>query len=364
MSPLTPADFGYPLPEHLIAHVPHSRRDGCCLLVFKRQSGQWSNHVFSDLPEILSKTAQKFLIVLNDTKVIPARLFGQKNSGGQVEILLVRPYFSRTTTQSWEVLAKPGLKVGQIVNFKPSGVSATCQAVTNYTRTLNFHCSPSVFHALIQKTGHTPIPPYIKSPLTEPQLRQAYQTVYAKHPGSVAAPTAGLHFTPSLLKQLEGQGHTLAHVTLHVSLGTFLGVKTQDLSQHQMHEEQWEINANNLKKIMQARTKKQPVLAVGTTAVRVLETLTETNLKKPKNLKGQTKIFLYPPAKFKHTDALITNFHLPHSTLLMLVAAFTSAPNTPEKFTSWQKSRLGQAYQAAIAQNYRFFSFGDAMLIL
>ncbi len=390
---LTLKDFTYQLPRELIAHEPETVRDHCRLLVFNRQNGHWSHHRFDELPSLLSGLEEEIVLVRNNSKVIPARLQAKKASGGQVEVFLVRQLDSQAQTQTWQCLTKPGLKVGQSLIFPNSAITAKCAEITEYSRRLIFQATPTAFNHFVDTYGHTPIPPYIHTHLPEAQLREVYQTTYAQTSGSVAAPTAGLHFTPQLMNTLEKCGFSFIDVTLHVSLGTFLGVKTNNLTEHHMHTESYSIDVPNMRKLAHALTTNQKILAIGTTATRTLESLYsriicgnkpcpnidqspthdlnyyrklcgEKLAQFPQPFVAETDIFLYPPVRFHLTDHLITNFHLTESTLLMLVAAFTSQPNCNLTFTNWLSSPLGTAYQDAIAHKYRFFSFGDAMLIL
>lgn len=397
--------FHYELPADLIAQQPTTPRDHCRLLVFDRTQGVWSHHFFYELPSILTTHHLQVSFVRNDSRVIPARLFARKPTGGKVEILLTRPLRSTADQQTWQCLTKPALKVNQQVFFLQNEFTATCsRIIDDYSREITFPYSLTDFTQFVQEYGHTPIPPYIHSSLSEDILRREYQTIYAHEAGSVAAPTAGLHFTAQLTQELIAAGHNFIDVTLHVGLGTFLGVKTDDLTQHHMHAESYHISPDQLRHLANAITHGRPLLAVGTTATRVLESIysrilcdnnnnhlspLETNnsrnycgknsssplphcrhhhlrpdLDFTQPLSGDTSIFIYPPYQFQLTDHLITNFHLPESTLLMLVSAFAAFPNTSYHFQDWISSPLGQAYAAAIAQQYRFFSFGDAMLII
>lgn len=363
---LSAADFSYSLPENLIAHQPTKNRTDARLLVFHRQTGKYSHHYFSQLPNLLAKIAKKCLIIYNDSRVIPARLYGQKLTGGKVELLLSKLHQQTAQAQVWQCLCKPGLKPQTMLKLA-SGLQAQVLArvVPNaYEHLIQFPLGKEQFYQYLNQYGYTPIPPYIKTKLAENDLRREYQTIYAKHQGSVAAPTAGLHFSKKLWQQLRADGHTLMPVTLHVGLGTFLGVKTTNLAKHQLHREYFQVSKNTLSAIATAKHNKQPILAIGTTSTRTLESLQSEDFTNQQDLMRETQIFLYPPAKFRYTQHLITNFHLPNSSLLMLVAAFTSHPNSPAQFSNWQNSPLGKAYQAAIENKYRFFSFGDAMLII
>lgn len=363
---LSPADFSYSLPENLIAHQPTKNRTDARLLVFHRQTDKWSHHYFSQLPNLLEQMAKKCLIIYNDSRVIPARLYGKKLTGGKVELLLSKLHQQTAQTQTWQCLCKPGLKPNTILKLTAGLKAQVLSKATPkaYEHLIEFPLNSEQFYQYLNQYGHTPIPPYIKTKLAENDLRREYQTIYAKHQGSVAAPTAGLHFSKKLWQQLYEDGHILAPVTLHVGLGTFLGVKTDNLAKHKLHREYFQVNKNTLLAIETAKKNKQPILAIGTTSTRVLESLTSEDFAKKQDLIRETQIFIYPPAKFHYTQHLITNFHLPNSSLLMLVAAFTSYPNAQSQFSNWQNSPLGKAYQAAIENKYRFFSFGDAMLII
>ncbi len=405
---LSTQDFNYHLPPELIAQKPAEPRDHSRLLTFDSQLGKITSttHHFYDLPQILKEKPEKFILVRNDSRVIPARIFGQKTSGGRVEVLLTRPlsrhHSSTTGTETWECLTRPGLQPGHQLTFPDSPLTATCLSASGYTRQLEFHFpllhhhQPMTFHAWLDKIGLTPLPPYIQSHQSESELRQLYQTIYAQTPGSVAAPTAGLHFTPQLDQKLQAAGIEIATVTLHVGLGTFLPVKTATVTDHQMHSEEFTLSSATATQLNQAKAQGKHILAVGTTTIRVLEscalpnpnlppssltnpistsslpsstspTPTQTFASPPPFLlqpqTGSTDIFIYPPYRFKFVDHLLTNFHLPESTLLMLISALTSAPNTPHPFTTFASSPIGQAYQTAIQNHFHFFSFGDALLI-
>ncbi len=368
-------DFDYPLPTAAIAQKPATPRDHCRLLVFDRVHATWSHHFFYELPTILAAHHLQVSFVRNDSRVIPARLYGHKTTGGKVEIFLTKAAASTPHAQTWICLTKPALKPGQTVILDDAKHTAICsRIIDNYSKEITFPYNSEDFMQFLQEYGHTPIPPYIHSSLSEDQLRQDYQTIYAKAAGSVAAPTAGLHFTDRLTHELTAAGHEFIDLTLHVGLGTFLGVKTTDITKHHMHAEYYTVSPIALRQIIDCVRNHRPLLAVGTTATRTLESIyprifygnnslcPELDLSQP--LTGDTSIFLYPPHRFHLTRHLLTNFHLPQSTLLMLVSAFASAPNAMYTFTSWSDSPLGRAYQDALTHNYRFFSFGDAMLIL
>lgn len=366
------ADFNYILPQRSIAQSPAEPRDSSRLLLVDRQTGDLTDQLFRDITDILPANA---VLVRNNTRVIPARIIGQKPTGGQVEILLTRRIgLTPSNTEIWECLTKPGLKVGQTVEFGGNAprssddnqspqLTATCTAVTDYTREITFNLGKEALFAALFELGKTPIPPYIHwAADDELHLRQLYQTLYAKIDGSAAAPTAGLHFTPELESRLLAKGITIAEVTLHVGLGTFLPVKTADITQHHLHKEWFELSSKTANLINAAKTAGRPIIAVGTTTTRVLETCADAQGQLHPQ-QGETQIYIYPPYHFRVVDQLITNFHLPQSSLLMMISALASSPNTKHHFTTFQKSILGKAYQHAIDTDYRFYSFGDAMLI-
>ncbi|MFH2019752.1 MAG: tRNA preQ1(34) S-adenosylmethionine ribosyltransferase-isomerase QueA [bacterium] len=344
---MTTSDFDYHLPKSSIAQEPTSPRDHARLMLINRQTQKISHHHIFDLPKLLPPN---YFLVANNTKVFPARLLGHKPTGGKVEILLTTPLGN----SRYRCLTKPGLKIGDQVSFSDP-LSGIITNHGNIERIIKFNMEESVLHTTLSVLGTMPTPPYIKTFLRHPA---DYQTIYAKYGFSAAAPTAGLHFTPSLLKNLKST-HPWYELTLNVGLGTFLPVKEENVTSHHMHRESYIITASLADNIRKEKLKKNKLLAVGTTTMRALES-------NPKLIPGShsTDIFIYPPYKFATVDALLTNFHLPHSTLLMLVSAFCSSPNTNEKFTNFQDSLLGHAYSEAIKENYRFFSFGDAMLIV
>lgn len=359
------SDFDYYLPEELIAQTPIEPRDASRLLVVDRNSGQLQHAHFFDLPKYLRHGD---VLVRNNTRVIPARVFGHKPTGGQVEVLLSKQLTHDATSTTWESLTKPGLKPGQQVFFADVNgktlASAICVSLGNddFTRTLKFNLPyPSLLSALAQ-IGETPLPPYIHTDNPN-QWAARYQTLYAKHDGSAASPTAGLHMTAEVEQRLKEMGVDILEVTLHVGLGTFLPVKTDDITQHHMHSEWFSLSESVAKQINQAKAQGRKIISVGTTTTRVLETCTDVAGHVTAQT-GETSIFIYPPYAYRCVDGLITNFHLPKSTLLMLVAALVSAPNTQANFTYFPDSVIGQAYAEAVAQKYRFFSFGDGMLII
>lgn len=358
-------DFDYSLPPECIAKYPAEPRDSSKLLVINRATKEMADCTFANISQFLQPGD---VLVRNNTKVIPARIFGKKTTGGAIELLLTKKISQDHQTETWECLTKPGLKVGQVVELSQA-LTATCTGISDdgYTKQMTFSLTGSAFFAQLQAIGTVPLPPYITDAHANPNDMQAkYQTTYAKHDGSSAAPTAGLHFTPELDTKLQDMGVIIVELTLHVGLGTFLPVKTVDITKHHMHSEWFELTPNVARTITEAKAAGSRVIAVGTTSARVLEScvqevngqiiLTATQ--------GETDIFMYPPYRFVCVDALITNFHLPQYTLLMLVSAFCTQPNTEHIFTNFSESLIGDAYEHAIKSGYRFYSFGDAMLIL
>jgi S-adenosylmethionine:tRNA ribosyltransferase-isomerase len=346
------ADFDYELPPELIAQTPAASRDASRLLVLDRSRRTLVHRKFVDLPEYLRPGD---LLVLNNSRVIPARLRATKlPTGSAVEVLLVE----EIGTNDWWVMLRPGKRVraGTILKF-PESVEATVleKNEEGHCR-LRFTGTPEILEAA-DRFGEVPLPPYIaREQAPGEQDRERYQTVYAGPKGSVAAPTAGLHFTPALLESLRARGIATAEVTLHVGLGTFAPVKAETIAEHRMHSERFELGESTARKIAETKAARGRVIAVGTTSLRVLESAAalETPIKAAR---GRTRLFVYPPYRFKVVDALLTNFHLPQSTLLMLVSAFAS----PEKEDG--RAWILQAYAEAVRERYRFFSYGDAMLI-
>ena len=335
-------DFDYYLPEELIAQTPLAQRDASRLMVLPRQQGACSHRHFFELPSLLRKGD---LLVFNDTRVIPARLHGRKrDTGAKVEVFLLK----RLDLDRWETLVRPGRKLrpGTEVVFSDE-LSAVIEDTTEFGGRIVRFCWQGVFEEILQRFGEVPLPPYIHEKLPDPER---YQTVYARENGSAAAPTAGLHFTPELLSQLREQGIQTAYVTLHVGLGTFRPVAVESIQDHVMHSEQYAISAETAALVNETRRQGGRVIAVGTTAVRTLETAGQSG--QLQSCSGSTNIFIYPGYKYKIIDGLITNFHLPKSTLLMLVSALAG------------RERVLAAYKEAVEQRYRFFSFGDAMFIL
>jgi len=349
------------LPPEMIASEPVSPRDQSRLLVLDKISGQIKHARFFNLSDFLQPGD---VLVRNNTKVIPARLYGHKESGGRVEILLNKLLKMTTGGEIWEVLTKPGLKKGQSVFFPDSTLTASCLDDSGYTRKILLNQTGSQLFSALNKIGHTPLPPYINpDQATSQKLKENYQTLFAKHPGSAAAPTAGLHFTPAVEQKLTEKGIKIIEITLHVGLGTFLPVKTTDITKHTMHSEWFTLPEKTVNVLNQAKANGKRVISVGTTTARVLETCSD-EFGQLSAQTGETDIFIYPGYQYKFVDGLITNFHLPKSTLLMLVSAFVAAPNTGHEFIDFQLSPVGQAYNEAIKNNYRFYSFGDVMVIV
>ena len=335
-------DFDYYLPEELIAQTPLAQRDASRLMVLPRQQGACSHRHFFELPSLLRKGD---LLVFNDTRVIPARLHGRKrDTGAKVEVFLLK----RLDLDRWETLVRPGRKLrpGTEVVFSDE-LSAVIEDTTEFGGRIVRFCWQGVFEEILQRLGEVPLRPDIHEKLPDPER---YQTVYARENGSAAAPTAGLHFTPELLSQVREQGIQTAYVTLHVGLGTFRPVAVESIQDHVMHSEQYAISAETAALVNETRRQGGRVIAVGTTAVRTLETAGQSGQLQP--CSGFTNIFIYPGYEYKIIDGLITNFHLPKSTLLMLVSALAG------------RERVLAAYKEAVEQRYRFFSFGDAMFIL
>ena len=336
-------DFDYYLPENLIAQTPINKRDESKLMVLNKETGTIEHCHFADIIDYLTPND---VLVLNDTKVMPARLIGQKeDTNGHIELLLLK----NTKNNIYECLCKPAkrVKVGTIVTFGDGILKAKCiEAKEEGIREFEF-LYDGIFYEILDKLGEMPLPPYIHKKLKD---KNRYQTVYAKNIGSAAAPTAGLHFTQELLEKLKNKGITICYVTLHVGLGTFRPVNVEDVTTHKMHSEYYTINEETAKILNQAKKEGKNIVSVGTTTTRVLETVIN-QYQTFKECSGYTSIFIYPGYQFKAVDSLITNFHLPKSTLIMLVSAFCS------------KEIIMNAYSEAIKNSYRFFSFGDSMFI-
>ena len=344
MQKLKTSDFYYDLPQELIAQTPLDDRTSSRLLVLGKTDGSISHKHFYNIKEYLNPGD---CLVINDTRVIPARLIGEKvGTGAKVEFLLL----TRKSEKDWEVILKPGKKCKPGVRVSFGGgklIAEIKETVNGGNRIVSFEYD-GLFENVLDELGEMPLPPYITEKLED---RERYQTVYSKHSGSAAAPTAGLHFTDELLNEIKSMGVNIARVTLHVGLGTFRPVKVDDVENHTMHSEFYNITEENADIINSTKKSGGRVISVGTTSTRVLETVASPDgMLKPSS--GWTDIFIYPPYKFKCADALITNFHLPESTLLMLVSAFST------------KENIMKAYEEAVREKYRFFSFGDAMFIV
>lgn len=337
------SDFYYELPEELIAQTPIKERDRSRLLVLDKKTGEIEHKHFYDIVDYFDKGD---CLVINDTKVLPARLFGtKKGTGSLIEILLLK----RIDDKRWETLVKPGKKVrtGAEIIFKENLLSGKIVEVyDDGNRIIEFDYN-GIFEEILDQLGEMPLPPYIHEKLED---KNRYQTIYAQNPGSAAAPTAGLHFNDEVLKSLEKKGVDIARLTLHVGLGTFRPVKAEFISEHKMHSEYYELSEREANKINKAKQSGKRVISVGTTSTRTLETIGDEN-GFVRHKKGWTDIFIFPGYKYRVVDALITNFHLPESTLIMLVSALAG------------KENIMKAYKTAVENKYRFFSFGDAMFI-
>lgn len=338
---LKTSDFYYDLPEELIAQTPAEPRDSSRLFVYHRGRKEIEHKVFRDITQYLKAGD---VLVVNRTKVLPARLYAKTQNGGSVEVLLLK----RLNLDEWEVLVRPGKKCR--IGVKLTINSELSLEVTGITDSGERHVRffyEGAFEDVLSRAGSMPLPPYIHEKLKDPNR---YQTVYCKENGSAAAPTAGLHFTPHLLEQIRAMGVEIAEVLLHVGLGTFRPVKVDNVLEHKMHSEYYEVSSEAAETINRAKREGRRIVAVGTTSVRTLETVADKDgMLTP--CSGNTEIFIYPPYKFKCVDALITNFHLPESTLLMLVSALCS------------REEILHIYETAVNEKYRFFSFGDAMFI-
>ena len=336
-------DFYFDLPEELIAQDPLEDRSSSRLLVLDKETGEVEHHIFKEVVDYLEEGD---CLVINDTKVLPARLIGSRvGTDAKIEVLLLK----RKENDVWETLVKPGkkAKVGTKISFGDGLlVGEVVDIVEEGNRLIHFEYK-GIFEEVLDQLGQMPLPPYITHQL---QDKNRYQTVYAKHTGSAAAPTAGLHFTPELLEKIKEKGVDIAPVTLHVGLGTFRPVKVENILEHHMHSEFYQISAESAEKINRAKDNGKRVICVGTTSCRTVESAAEEN-GRMRETSGWTEIFIYPGYKFKVLDCLITNFHLPESTLVMLVSALAGREN------------VLNAYKEAIKERYRFFSFGDAMML-
>ena len=336
------SDFYFDLPEELIAQTPLPQRDGSRLLLLDRNTGELEHRHFYELPELLRPGD---CLILNDSRVLPARLLGVRSTGGSVELVLLRDLGEGR----WECLSRPGKKTrpGTELSFGEGELTATVESVTDGgNRIVRFHYE-GIFLEVLERLGKMPLPPYIKEEL---QDAERYQTVYSRELGSAAAPTAGLHFTRELLQKIENKGVRIGYVTLHVGLGTFRPVKEEEIEDHAMHAEFCVVPEETAKLVTETRQNGGRVIAVGTTSCRTLESFAKEDGSLPP-ASGWTNIFIYPGYRFKCVDALVTNFHLPESTLIMLVSALAGREN------------VLHAYEEAVKQRYRFFSFGDAMFI-
>ena len=337
------SDFKFDLPQELIAQVPIEDRASSRLMVLDKETGNIEHKVFRDIIEYLNPVD---CLVLNNTRVIPARLIGEKlETGGKIEFLLLK----RTEEDTWQALVKPGkrAKVGTKFSFGNGKLIGEVVDLSDEgSRIIKFHYD-GIFEEILDELGNMPLPPYITARLDE---KERYQTVYSKHNGSAAAPTAGLHFTEELLNKIKEKGVDIAFVTLHVGLGTFRPVKVEDVLNHKMHSEYYMVSQEAADKINRAKENGKNVICVGTTSCRTIESACN-EYGKMKETSGWTEIFIYPGYKFKVLDKLITNFHLPESTLIMLVSAICG------------KDNVLNAYNEAVKERYRFFSFGDAMII-
>ncbi len=338
------SDFYYELPKELIAQHPYDKRDEARLMVLDKENKKIENKTFKDVIDYLNPGD---CLVINNTKVIPARLYGKKDTGANVEFLLLK----RIEGDTWEAMVRPGnkLKPGTIVYFGDKLLKATVlEVLEGGNRKVEFEYD-GIFNEILDQIGMMPLPPYITEASREDN--EKYQTVYAKYDGSAAAPTAGLHFTEELLEKIKAKGIKVANVTLHVGIGTFRPVKVENVEEHEMHSEHYYIKNEDAEKINLAKQNGKRIIAVGTTSCRVLESVADEN-GKVQEIEGDTSIFIYPGYKFKCIDSLITNFHLPESTLIMLVSSLAG------------KEFIMDAYNEAVKERYKFFSFGDAMIIL
>lgn len=357
------SEFNYKLPKELIAQQPVKPRDHSRLLVLNRNNSKAVHEKFYNIEKYFKKSDT---IVLNNSKVFQARIFGRKNTGGKVELLLSKPKSGEEST--WECILKiKNPKIGQEINFEQNLSGGIIKILGEGVFEIKFNTDNRGLKKILNKIGDTPLPPYIaknqKNIETKNKIKKDYQTVYAdnKKEGSIACPTAGLHFTKELINRLKKKGIKFEYVTLHVGLGTFKSVKSENIEDHQMHAEYAEVNKNTIKNILKAKEEERRIIACGTTSIRTLETVIPQYLKNKNNIKsfyGEINTFIYPGYKFKIIDGIITNFHLPKTSLMMLISAFISEDKKEGIKV------LKKAYQEAINEKYRFYSFGDAMLIL
>ncbi|HLR41322.1 MAG TPA: tRNA preQ1(34) S-adenosylmethionine ribosyltransferase-isomerase QueA [Virgibacillus sp.] len=338
-------DFDFHLPEELIAQTPLKDRASSRLLTLHRDTKEIEHQYFTDIKSYLKKGD---CLVLNDTRVLPARLYGiKRDTGAKIEVLLLH----QQEEDSWEVLAKPAKKVklGTEIVFGDGKLRATCTAIKDHGGRMFQFSYTGIFYEVLDELGEMPLPPYIKEQLPE---KERYQTVFAKEEGSAAAPTAGLHFTNELLDEIRAMGVNIAFITLHVGLGTFRPVSAETIDEHEMHAEFYHMSKETAEMLTKTKKSNGRIISVGTTTTRTLETVARNNNGKFTASSGWTDIFIYPPYTFQAIDGLITNFHLPKSTLLMLVSALAD------------RESILKAYEEAVQEQYRFFSFGDAMLII
>jgi len=336
--------FDFHLPEELIAQVPLKDRTSSRLMVVDKETGSLEHRTFKDIIEYINPGD---CLVLNDTRVLPARLHGEKeDTGAHIEVLLLK----QQEGEQWETLVKPAKRVkkGTVISFGDGKLRAVCKEELEHGGRILEFVYDGIFYEILDKLGEMPLPPYIKETLDD---QDRYQTVYAKERGSAAAPTAGLHFTEELLEELKQKGVHIAFITLHVGLGTFRPVNVEDIDKHEMHAEFYQITAGTAKLLNKVRESGGRILSVGTTSTRTLETIATANDGQFVESSGWTSIFIYPGYEFKGIDGMITNFHLPKSTLIMLVSALAG------------REHILHAYETAVKEQYRFFSFGDAMFI-
>lgn len=336
------SDFYYDLPQELIAQTPVEPRDSSRLMVVNRKNNTIEHKHFYDIIDSLNPGDY---LIANDSRVLPARIYGTRSTGARVEFLLLK----QVRNNVWECLAKPGKKAREGAEFTFGDIMSckVLEVLEDGNRIVEFYCKDN-FYTALEKVGQMPLPPYITEKLED---QERYQTVYSKELGSAAAPTAGLHFTPELMKRIEEKGVKIGYVTLHVGLGTFRPVKVEDVTKHKMHSEHYEVPQETANLIKETKRNGGRVIAVGTTSCRTLESVATEHNGEVVACEGFTDIFIYPGYKFKVLDGLITNFHLPESTLIMLVSAFADYDT------------IMNAYKTAVKEKYRFFSFGDAMLI-
>ncbi|QOY36325.1 tRNA preQ1(34) S-adenosylmethionine ribosyltransferase-isomerase QueA [Anaerobacillus isosaccharinicus] len=338
-------DFDFYLPEELIAQTPLKDRTASRLLVLDSKTGGINHRIFSDVIDFLTEGD---CLVLNDTRVLPARLYGTKeDTGANIEFLLLK----QNENDEWETLVKPAKRVrkGTVVSFGDGRLKGICKEELDHGGRIMEFQYEGIFHEILESLGEMPLPPYITEQLED---KERYQTVFAKHRGSAAAPTAGLHFTVALLEAMKAKGIHIVYITLHVGLGTFRPVSVDDIKEHQMHAEFYQMTEETAETLNSVKKSGKKIVTVGTTSTRTLETIAHANDGVFKESSGWTSIFIYPGFEFKAINGLITNFHLPKSTLIMLVSALAGREHTLH------------AYEEAVKERYRFFSFGDAMLIL